>query len=288
MALGNKKSENAKTNEQPKFEDEAGGNQAVAEKKDDVKSAETQETPAASPAPDAGAAATTAIAKAQSTALSVDEAAKKAKEFQKELDAMKGATDFDYGTYRVFKANQGEIQESGGEEENLGRWAKVRLLAWDNHFEVSPGEQGASTKDFVAYSKDGQTIDSVIGEEMKSWVGKPVAEYLAYLKDDKEGEGFENAKIREFIDTSCALLGSDSGDGPIGKVIQVTLASSSISAFKKYQTELKDAARCVAMGLPGFTVPEDPFTFYYLREAASKGNQNWTKLKIVAELPAKI
>ena len=42
------------------------------------------------------------------------------------------------------------------------------------------------------------------------------------------------------------------------------------------------------MGLPGFTVPEDPFTFYYLREAASKGNQNWTKLKIVAELPAKI
>ncbi len=246
---------------------------------------ETQDTTSQA----AQAAVTTAVAVAKAststTSVALADAAAKAKEFQKEVTAMKGASDFSFGNYRVFKGNNGSIAESGGEEEDLGRWAQVRLLSWDEHTEISPGEQGASSKDFVAYSKDGKTIDSVIGEELRTWVGSSVSAYLDYLKKEEE---FPNAKARLFVDTACALMATDSGDGPVGTVIQVTLSESSIPAFSRYQQSLVDTARCVSMGLPGFKLPEDPFQFFFLREVAAKGSNKWTKLKIVSTLPAKI
>jgi hypothetical protein len=158
-------------------------------------------------------------------------------------------------------------------------------MSWDDHVEISPGESGASTKGFVAYSKDGKTIDSVIGEEQKGWVGKPVSEYVAYLRDTEE---FSSTKSRRFIDTACAVLGSDSGDGPIGEIVQITLSESSIGAFSSYQEKLIGKARAVAMNLPGFSLPEDPFTFYFIREVAQKGDNKWTKLRIESTLPAKL
>lgn len=241
--------------------------------------------PAKADAPAAAAAATTAITTARSSAVATEGAAAEAKKFQKEVEAMKGASDFSYGNYAVFKGNNGEISESGGEAAVLGRWAQVRLLSWDDHFEISPGEQGASSKDFVAYSTDGVTIDSVIGEELKGWVGRTVADYVTYLRDEEE---FDKTKCRRFIDTAVALMATDSGDGPIGKVIQITLSESSIPAFSRYQQELLDTARCVTMGLPGFKMPEDPFNFFFIREVAKKGNNTWTKLKISSTLPTKL
>lgn len=214
-----------------------------------------------------------------------NEAAERAKAFEKEIMEIRGG-DFSYGTYRVFKGNNGEIAEMSGEKESLGRWAKVHLLNWDEHFEVSPGSDDKSSKDFVAYSKDGVTIDSVIGEELRDqWTGKPVAAYLEYLRNE---EDFAKADCRQFIDMACALLGTDSGEGPIGTVIQVTLSSSSIPSFKKYTQALKDTARCVSMGLPGFVLPENPRQFFLIREAASKGSNRWTKLNFASNLPAKL
>lgn len=261
----------------PAFETEqtTGADTAVAERP--AESAE-REAPAA-------ATATTAIAKAASTSLSVADAANKAKAFAKEVEAMKGASDFSYGNYQVFKGNNGEIAESGENGVSLGRWAKVRLMSWAEHTEVSPGESGGSTKDFVAYSTDGVTIDSVIGEELQMWVGKSVQGYTDYLRDDEE---FPKTKVRKFIDTACFLLATDSGEGPIGKTIQVTLSESSIPSFARYQNELKDDARAVAMGLPGAKLSDDPFTLFFLRELASKGSNRWTKLRIVSSLPAKL
>lgn len=232
--------------------------------------------------------ATVAIAAASntsSTAVAVAEAATKAKEFQREINAMQGASDFSYGNFRVFKGNNGEIAESGGDQATLGRWAKVRLMAWDSHHEVSPGEQSESSKSFVAYSKDGKTIDSVIGEEQKAWIGRAVTDYLEYLRTKEE---FTNAGSRRFVDMACALMAAEDEDAPIGEVIQVTLSQSSIPAFSKYQEQLTNKARCVAMGLPGFTLPSDPFTFFLVREVAKKNENKWTKLKIESTLPAKL
>lgn len=249
------------------------------------------EAPRSEPAQEAAAAKTTAsvaiavASNTSSTAVAVADAAAKAKEFQREVNAMKGASDFSYGNFRTFKGNNGEISESGGDQATLGRWAKVRLLSWDEHHEVSPGEQSDSSKSFVAYSKDGKTIDSVIGDEQKAWVGKSVAEYLDYLRTKEE---FTNAGSRRFVDMACALMAAEDEDAPIGEVIQVTLSQSSIPAFSKYQEQLTNKARCVAMGLPGFTLPIDPFTFFLVREVAKKGENRWTKLKIESTLPAKL
>lgn len=245
----------------------------------------TMERPAETPQADPVVTATTAIAKASGTSIgAVNEAAATAKAFKKEVEAMQGAADFSYGSHRVFKAKDGEIKEMAGDKLNLGKWVKVRLLAWDRHFEISPGEEGASSGAFVAYSLDGITIDSVIGEEQKAFEGKPVAEYLEYLRKE---EDFDKASKREFVDLQVAAMSSEAEPAFVA-VIQVTLSSSSISGFRAYQSELEATAKCVAMGLPGFNLPEDPFSFYIVREAASKGKNSWTKLKICSTLPVKI
>jgi hypothetical protein len=273
----------------PQFEQEpasAQGDTATAEAP-----AAAPAAPAAAPAASAAAApaaaaaaATTAIAKASATSVSVAEAASSAKAFKKEVEEMKGASDFSFGNYSVFKGNNGEIS-CHETKDSFGRWVKVRLLSWDDHHEISPGENGEASKNFVAYSKDGKVIDSVIGEEQKAWVGKSCEDYANYLRDEEE---FEKTKQRRFIDTACAILGSDSGDGPIGQVVQITLSESSIPAFSRHQQSLADTARAVSMGLPGFSLPEDPFTFFFIREVTSKGSNTWTKLKIASTLPAKV
>lgn len=273
MALKKPNSAAAST---PAFEQEPGADTAVADKP--TPSVET-------PKVDAGVTASTAIATASVTSMgAVNEAAAKAKAFKKEVESMQGAADFSYGSHRVFKAVDGEIKEKDGDKVNLGKWVKVRLLAWARHFEISPGEDGASSAAFVAYSMDGVTVDNVIGDDNKKWEGKPVLEYLEHLRTVEE---FDKASVREFFDTQVAAMGAEAEPDFTG-VIQVTLASSSIPAFRKYQSDLDATSKCVAMGLPGYSLPDDPFTFYFIREAAEKGKNRWTKLKIAATLPAKI
>ena len=247
-----------------------------------VKVKEAQ-APAANDEP---AVTTTAVAvQANGAVATKDEAAAKAKAFQKDFDAMRGASDFAWGNYRQFKGSNGSLMEMTGDKDDLGRWAEVQLISWNDSYQVSPGEQSASTKDFVAYSKDGKTIDSVIGEELRGeWTGKPMADYLNYLKTE---EGMDKAKARRFVDLGCALLACDTGDGPLNSVVQITLSESSIPSFSRYQSELNDTARCVAMGIPGFKLAENPFRFFIIREVTSAKGNTWTKLNIKGALPAK-
>lgn len=248
----------------------------------------TAEAPTAAAQPaaqqDAGATTVTAIAKAATSSLTTNEAVNAAKQFKRDVEAMKDAADFSFGTHRVFKAKDGVIKEMNGDKLDLGKWVKVHLLAWGRHFEISPGEDGASSSAFVAYSKDGETIDSVIGEDNKSWEGKSVRAYVEHLQ---KNEDFDKAGVREFVDCQVAAMGSEE-EPDFSGVIQVTLSSSSIPAFKRYQSDLEATAKCVQMGLPGYSLPANPFAFYFLREAASKGRNTWTKLRIVSDLPAKI
>lgn len=270
------------------FEQEPGAETAVAERETPQKEATAPAAPAQTPPPEPTAAAkvesTTAIAKAASSSLSTNDAANAAKQFKKEVEAMKGAADFSYGSHRVFKAKDGVIKESNGDKTVLGRWVKGRLLAWDRHFEISPGEDGKDSGSFVAYSMDGVTIDNVVGEEVKVWEGKSCDDYLTFLRDTEE---FDKASKREFIDTEVAVLGCEDEPDFTG-VIQITLSSSSIPAFKKYQSDLESTAKCVAMGLPGYKLPDDPFSMYFIRESAEKGKNSWTKLRLAASLPAKL
>ena len=270
----------------PTFEQEpaaAHGDTATVEAP--AAKSEAPTTPVTPPTLEAAAATELAITKAATTSVAVSDAAAKGKQFAKELQEMRGASDFSYGNFSVYKGSNGEICESGGDGKSMGRWVKVRLLSWDDHHEISPGESGASTKDFVAYSKDGSTIDSVIGSELQMWVGRPVSEYVEYLRKEEE---FSMTKTRRFIDTACAVLEADNADAPVGTVVQITLSETSIPAFSKYQQDLQNRARCAAMNLPGFSIPDDPFTFVFVREVAQKGTNRWTKLRIEPTVPTKL
>lgn len=204
--------------------------------------------------------------------------------FQKEVEAMKGAADFSYGNYPVFKGNNGEIMQTGGDK--LGRWVKVSMIAWDDHTEVSPGSKSEKSKEAVAYSNDGIVIDSVIGkDEYGSWVGKKVTDYVEFLKNDGD---YPEASASRFVDIACVVHESDSEDKFNGEIIQITLTKSSIPSFQSYQEQLVGKAKAVARGIPGVKLPADPFTFYFLRDVTTKGDNTWTKLKVVSVLPAKL
>lgn len=279
MALKKPNSAPAAASSSKDFEDEPGSTTTTQQA--DAPTGQANDDAAAA----ASVEATTAVAKAAAGSLmKPDEAAALAKKFQKEVEAMKGSADFSWGTHRVFKAKDGVIREMNGEKLDLGRWVKVQMLAWDDHTEVSPGEDGKSSADFVAYSKDGEVIDFVVGEELKKFEGTSVADYLKYLRED---EDFDKAGARDFVDVQCAVLDSEN-EHEFHEIVQITLSSSSIPAFKKYQNDLNARAKCVAMGLPGFVVPDNPFQFYFIREAAEKGKNSWTKLRISSTLPAKI
>lgn len=204
--------------------------------------------------------------------------------FQKEVEAMKGNADFSYGNYEVFKGINGELKGVGDSKISLGRWAKVSMIAWDDRIQVSPGSDTPKAKDAVAYSKDGKTVDSVIGFEAHgAWIGKPVVDYIEYLKDQHD---FVGAKSSRFVDVACVVGDCESDDGKelIGEIICVSLSSSSIPSFSSYQEKLNMKAKAVARGIPGVVVPADPFTFYFIREAASKDGKDWTKLKVSDKL----
>lgn len=221
----------------------------------------------------------------QNTAVgNVEDAATRAKNFQKEVEAMKGALNLDYGSVQMFKANQGKIGETDGDKRKLGRYAQVRLLAWDDRYELSTGDSGKSSKDFLAFSKDGVTVDNVVGDELKKWEGKPVADYLDYLRTEEE---FDKASKRQFIDCGVAVLESETGEA-VGEIINISLSPSSVRAFEKYQNDLLGKARAASLGLPGFALPEDPFTFWFVCEDAEKGDNQWTKLKITDKKPTKL
>lgn len=222
-----------------------------------------------------------AVALRASTAVA---APNEASRFLEEFEGMKGTADFSYGNFTVFKGNNGEIVSTDDAKTSLGRWVRITMLSWDDHWEVSPNEKAEGSRDFVAYSDDGETISRTIGEEYRRWVGKPVNDYIAFL----HAEGYDQAKARMFVDIEAVILEAESTTDMNGEIVQITLSQSSLPSFNRYQERLKGIARAISRGVPGMKLPEDPFTFYLLRQLASAKGNNWTKLEVLSKLPAKI
>ena len=202
--------------------------------------------------------------------------------FKAEVEAMKGAIDFSFGNYPSFKPAGGKLK-CKEPVASLGSWVRGTMIGWNNRVQVSPGE--GKPKDLVAYSDDCVTISKVIGEGGADWEGRPVAEYLLHLRGD---QGCNLAKASTYVDVAFAVAECESNSTEfIGEVVQIVLSPSSATGFTSYQEKLKATAMCVAKGLPGFKLPEDPFHFYFLVEDASKGDNEWAKLKVLAKLPTK-
>lgn len=235
------------------------------------------------PAPAAAAAAPAAEVPVTQAKGAVATSNGEASKFADEVAAMKGGADFSYGNYPVFKGINGEIKGTGDTKVSLGRWAKVTMLAWDDRTQVSPGSDNDSAKLCVAYSKDHVTLDSVIGvDKYGSWVGKKVADYVEFLKQND----WLKASASRFIDVAVVVHDADTTAGKemAGEIICVSLSKSSMPSFQQYQEKLNMKAKAVARGIPGVAIPDDPFTFYMIREAASKDGKDWTKIKVSDKL----
>lgn len=273
MAL-KKNNTNTVADTAPAFE-ESGG--APWNEGDHVAEAETVTETVTQAAPAAAqAAATTAIA---TSAVSV--AAEKAREFKEELESMRGATSAEYGILPSYKADNGAIAETGNGKTTFGKWMAGRMMSFDTFHQVSPGDSNsAKTKGFVAFSKDGVTVDSVIGDGTeRSFIGKPVQAYLDYLRDT---EGLTEAQSKEYLTVTMVVLDSEAKTVEPGTQVNVVLSQSSIRSFRAYEEKLKLNARAAAMGLPvKGGVSEDPFRFKFVAENASNNRgQKWCKLAI--------
>lgn len=235
----------------------------------------------AAPASAAAPSASTEVAPAKSMAMVKSEASA----FQKEVEDMKGGADFQYGNYkdRVFKGVSGQIATTDGKSK-LGRWIQGTMIAWDDHWEVSPGSKSEKSKDAVGYSKVGDKIDSIVGAKYSEHVGKSIDEYVTYLQNDGD---YPEAKKGRYVDIAFLLQSCENGDSDlIGEVIQITLSQTSIGSFAAYQEGLKMKAKVAARGI-AVKMPEDPFTFYFGAEAVSKDGNNWTKLNVSNKQPTK-
>lgn len=234
------------------------------------------------PAPQEAAAAvqaTTAVAVTTSTSITTI-ATDQAKTFQQELAAMKDSTDFSLGTFTTFKASNGVIAETGEGKLSLGRWVDGRMMAYGAFTQVSPGDSGAKAKGFVAWSKDGKTVDTVLGDGTeRSFVGKSVQDYLHYLR---ETEGLTGADAKEYLNVAFLVMGCESGEVDEGEIVNIVLAPSSITAFRAYESQLQLGARAAAMGLKTKAdLSGDPFRFRFsCVQASNTKNQRWSKLVI--------
>lgn len=225
-----------------------------------------------------------AVAPAPATAV-VTLSKGEASAFAREVTDMKGGADFSYGNYAVFKGINGNIKGTGDNKANLGRWVKVSMIAWDDRIQISPGSDTDKAKECVAYSKDGTTIDSVIGrDKYGSWVGKSVNDYIEHLKDSD----WPHAKASRYIDVACVVHEGETKAAKelAGEIICISLSSSSIPSFAQYQEKLNMKAVAIKRGIPGVVIPADPFTFYFGTEAASKDGKDWTKLKVTDKQPS--
>lgn len=224
----------------------------------------------------------TAIAVAQASAVATV-SPNVGSQFLAQIEEMRGAMDFSYGNFSIFKGNQGDI--SGGDPSvSLGRWVKVVMIAWDEHWQSNPGSDVDEAKDTVAFSRDGVKIDNIIGEQYREHTTKTLDEYVEWLKVNTQ---FTEADKSRYIDL-CVIPQEVENPGAvalIGEPLQITLNPSSLSSFKAYQETLKAKARAVERKVPGMSLPDDPFTFYLSVQAAEKGGKKWTKLQVTPSLP---
>jgi len=197
---------------------------------------------------------------------------------------MHNAVSFGYGVFPTFKATNGAIRETGNGTRTFGTWVQGRMMGFAPFWQVSPGGSESKLKDFVAFSNDGKTIDSVIGDGVeRTYVGKPVAEYLDYLRTT---EGLSDADCKPYMNIALCVVSSDKGEKsgiPVGEVVALVLSKTSMTSFTAYEEKLKLSARAAAMGLPVKPISGDPFMLRFGAEVANNNKgQSWTKMTVEA------
>lgn len=184
-------------------------------------------------ASDAGVQATTAIAKAATTAVAA--APKKftaaLTEYLNVMDPT-DVQDLGAGAFPKVVANMGGFSlDRNGAKEKLGKEIDFELISYNERIAVVPGVDGADAKKKVRYSYDGKTIRD---EDLS------VEEYLASLKD----AGFEKASIKKYLEVWGMVVRKMDAKGvwtdiPVDKqeIVQLQLSPQSVTRWKAFQVQ---------------------------------------------------
>lgn len=172
------------------------------------------EKPADKPTATAAEAASTAIAKASSSAVATSQPTGN----MYVLKELKDQLFVDYNTLAQVKAEQGSFSDRETEDV-LGSSLTMEILSWQDSFVCSPNDDDAE-KELVKYSDDGVTAKD--GTDLK-----------AHLEDLKS-QGFSKARITHRIVVVGALLGSEKDTALTGSLIQLDLPPSGKTQWDRY------------------------------------------------------
>lgn len=165
----------------------------------------------------ADVAATTAIAVASATSTAL---AEPAQAVPTALASLKDVFAVEYDTFPRLIGASGSIED--GDNRDLGEWVKLKLVSWQNQWDVVPGSQDEEAKAHLRYSSDGITIDAT---------GESVNEYLAKLQNDL---GYPKASVKHRVVLVGVLEDSAKKSPLIGEPVQVSLSPQARKTFERY------------------------------------------------------
>lgn len=175
------------------------------------------------PDTDAGVQATTAIAKASTTAVTTP--AKKMKlAFSDKKDVFDTTTveGLSLAAPRI-KGEQGSLFKG---EEDLGSKIRFEIVSWNNRWAIGTGENDAEAKEYFRVSYDNHTIS---GEDTL------VSDYVESLK----AEGFTKARVSPYLDVWGFVTWSEKGgDVPADEreLCILQCSQTSLGAFMSFCT----------------------------------------------------
>lgn len=216
------------------------GNRKQAFESEDSSTVTAEETvtssnPASDTAPgeDAGVQATTAIAKAATTAVAAAPLKFSAAltEYHNVLEPS-DVQDLGAGAFPKVIANLGGFSlDRNGAKTKLGKEIDFQLISYNERLAVVPGVDGADAKKRVRYSYDGRTIRDG---------GKTIEQYLQELRD----AGFEKATTKKYLEVWGMVIRREEKGVMVDvapedrEIVQLQLSPQSVTRWKAQQIQL--------------------------------------------------
>jgi hypothetical protein len=135
-------------------------------------------------------------------------------------DDLENAYTADYGELPRLKASNGGLSD---DQDRYGTFIGLQVLGWNKMWIVSPGADEAPGE-IVGYSHDGEYLDDGSGTSVK--------EHLEKLRLN-----WPKAAVKEYYEVVGVLLTSEKPTDKKGKMVQLQLSPTSVSAFNSYRKQ---------------------------------------------------
>lgn len=227
-------------------------------------SAATTETSAPAAAPAAAAPAAAPAAPASAIALSVKSALAASAGALEDMDIVSMHKDklrVEWNTLDRIQASNGNFMDKGkGSGVSMGDQIQLRLVSWQDSYQVSPGSDDAEAKQYVRYSDNGKTLSD----------GSSIAEYVQRLKTEL---GYPKAACDHRVVIAGVLEATTKETRLAGGLVQIDLSKTSRSEFDKYRV---GTAFKIGKGL---LKPEHAMLMTMTAEVAAANGKEWTLVR---------